>query len=62
MRSATPLEIDEAREWLSRFRPDYSIGTELSLAVLLLRYRRRAGMTDGALEKVNDRLRGDADV
>lgn len=51
MQKATETEIEEARAWLARFRPDYSIGSELSLAVLLLRYRRRAGMTDGNLER-----------
>jgi hypothetical protein len=43
--------VEEAREWLKHFRPDYAIGQTLSLAVLLLRYRRRAGLTDGTLEK-----------
>ncbi len=51
MEKAESLEIAEAQAWLAHFRPDYSIGTELSLAVLLLRYRRRAGLTDGRLEK-----------
>ena len=51
MLTATELEMEEARLCrLRTFRPDYSIGQELSLAVLLLRYRRRAGLTDGRLE------------
>jgi hypothetical protein len=50
MEKTLGLEVEEAREWLAHFRPDYNIGLELSLAVLLLRYRRRANLSDGHLE------------